>query len=89
MALVSANAEILEEAHDYAVNYTYALEEGLDPMVLVGEPSEKTRPEPVEQVSHSAAAQEGLPSFLRRTADENGEVRFSSIRKVGLAAITG
>lgn len=40
MALVGSDPAILEEAVDYAVNYTYALEEGLDPDVLLGLPSQ-------------------------------------------------
>lgn len=36
MALVASDPDLLDEATDYAVNYTYALEEGLDPAVVLG-----------------------------------------------------
>ena len=38
MALVGSDPEVLDEAIDYAVNYTYALEEGLDPAAVLGWP---------------------------------------------------
>lgn len=36
VALVAEAPEIVEEASDYAVNYAFALEEGLDPAVFLG-----------------------------------------------------
>ncbi|GLQ28156.1 flagellar motor protein [Sulfitobacter pacificus] len=36
MALVASDPDLLDEAIDYAINYTYALEEGLDPYVILG-----------------------------------------------------
>lgn len=39
MALVASDPSVLEEATDYALNVTYALEEGLDPAMVLGLPS--------------------------------------------------
>lgn len=36
MALVASDPDLLDEAIDYSINYTYALEEGLDPAVVLG-----------------------------------------------------
>lgn len=36
MALVASDPDLLDEAIDYSINYTYALEEGLDPAILLG-----------------------------------------------------
>lgn len=36
MALVASDPSVLEEATDYALNVTYALEEGLDPAMVLG-----------------------------------------------------
>lgn len=40
MTLIASDPAILEEAIDYAVNVTYAIEEGLDPSVLLGRVSD-------------------------------------------------
>ncbi|MDF3414845.1 flagellar motor protein [Sulfitobacter sp. M57] len=36
MALVASDPDLLDEAIDYSMNYTYALEEGLEPSVVLG-----------------------------------------------------
>ncbi len=41
MALVASDPSVLEEATDYALNVTYALEEGLDPAMILGLPSNR------------------------------------------------
>ena len=38
MALLASNQSILDEATDYLINYTYAIEEGLDPAMILGQP---------------------------------------------------
>ncbi len=60
MALVAEAPEIVEEASDYAVNYAYALEEGLDPAVFLG----------IETTRAPAAPDHGLPeaAFVSRRA---------------------
>ena len=47
MALIGLNSSVLDEATDYMVNYTYAMEEGLDPALLLGRPSWASIREPV------------------------------------------
>lgn len=87
MALVASDTMILDEAIDYAVNYTYALEEGLDPAVILGL---KPRVEaiqnkaPVPQASSGSNVKEIsplLPEFLRRSAEHAKRPRFASVRK--------
>jgi len=48
MELVASYPAILEEAIDYAVNYTYALEEGLDPEVLLSIKQKDYRASPIQ-----------------------------------------
>ena len=43
LALVAEAPEIVEEASDYAVNYAFAQEEGLDPAVFLGIEAETTK----------------------------------------------
>ncbi len=43
LALVAEAPEIVEEASDYAVNYAFAQEEGLDPAVFLGVEAETTK----------------------------------------------
>ena len=47
MALIASNPSILDEATDYLVNYTYAVEEGLDPALLLGRPPMAAAVDPV------------------------------------------
>lgn len=92
MVLVSSNADILEEALDYAVNYTYALEEGLDPLVLVGQDTSETGVAPdaiSEEFLNRTGIRPVVPDFLRRSAENAKRVKFASIRKAGLSALTG
>lgn len=95
MALVASDPAVLEEAIDYAVNVTYALEEGLDPAQLLGLPplpresrsrgSDVSPPvDPVQRASHTRALGELnplLPDFLRRSAEASRRPRFASVRK--------
>lgn len=92
MVLVSSNPEILEEANDYAVNYTYALEEGLDPLMMLGQ----DKPEgdaPVSDTAEEVLSKSGrrpvVPDFLRRSAENAKRAKFASVRKVSFAALTG
>lgn len=89
MVLVSSNADILEEAHDYAVNYTYALEEGLDPLILVGQQPADDAPLAEDEDISEHLGTAGVPDFLRRSPDSAKRVKFASIRKAGLTALTG
>jgi hypothetical protein len=85
LALVGSNPEILHEAVDYAMNYTYALEEGLDPAAVLGLP-------PAGAESAAEAAREPnplLPEFLRRSALNGGRPRFSSVRARKAEALAG
>lgn len=92
MVLISCNPDILEEAHDYAVNYTYALEEGLDPLRMLGHdaPSEDaTLSDDVQEVLRTTGRRPVVPDFLRRSAENARRAKFASVRKVGFAALTG
>ncbi|WP_370399470.1 flagellar motor protein [Sulfitobacter sp. JB4-11] len=92
MALVSCNPDILEEAHDYTVNYTYALEEGLDPLRMLGNdaPSVDAPPsDEVREVLSKTGRQPVVPDFLRRSAENAKRAKFASVRKVAFAALTG
>lgn len=98
MALVASDPAILDEAIDYAVNYTYALEEGLDPDVVLG-----LKPAPQDKVvmptlraSASRSAEKAaptseisplLPDFLRRSAEHARRPRFASVRKSKMAML--
>lgn len=99
MALVASDRTVLDEAIDYAVNYTYALEEGLDPAVVLGrKPRDASRTESVQMAivpDNSDEPEERsrgnlsplLPEFLRRSAEQARRPRFSSVRKVKLSAL--
>jgi hypothetical protein len=91
MALVASDPDLLDEAIDYSVNYTYALEEGLDPAVVLGrrpveaafsrQPLAASRthiePESVPRRELSPL----LPDFLRKSAEHARRPRFASVRK--------
>lgn len=91
MALVASDPANLEAAIDYAVNYTYALEEGLDPSVLLGLETSETPIEPkAKKAVEDSVAQEQvavrelsplLPDFLRKSAERARRPRFASVRK--------
>lgn len=95
MALVSSDPDILDEAIDYAVNYTYALEEGLDPEVVLGlKPTVESPPVARTPVRHRKLVQQPaapepvaprgpsplLPEFLRRSAEQTRRPRFATVR---------
>jgi hypothetical protein len=61
MALVASDPAILEEAIDYAVNYTYALEEGLDPAVVLGLKRDAAAARQPDREEESAAQIEAAP----------------------------
>tara|TARA_R110002074_G_scaffold311520_1_gene482366 strand:+ start:5993 stop:6553 length:561 start_codon:yes stop_codon:yes gene_type:complete len=87
MALVASDPVILEEATDYAVNYNYALEEGLDPAVLLGlQPASDVAPAPMPQYDPATRSTEAdvnplLPDFLRRSVERSRRPTFSSRRR--------
>lgn len=87
MALVASDPVILEEATDYAVNYNYALEEGLDPAVMLGLQSESNiAPVATPQYDPVARITEMdvnplLPDFLRRSVERSRRPMFSSRRR--------
>ncbi len=93
MALVASDLAILEEAIDYAVNVTFAIEEGLDPAVVLGRKpvAEVARPRdivlrrPAVEVESALPATRELspllPEFLRHSVDMNRRARFSSVRR--------
>ena len=100
MALVASDLTVLDEAIDYAVNYTYALEEGLDPAIVLGlMPSvqavpvstpksvQHTKPAPVVDRKASGELSPLLPEFLRKSAEQARRPRFASVRKPKLAAL--
>lgn len=101
MALVGSDPAILEEAIDYAVNVTYALEEGLDPAEMLGLPplprESRSRGsdvspvvDPVRRASHDRALGELsplLPDFLRRSAEASRRPRFASVRKTRVSPV--
>lgn len=74
MALVAEAPEIVEEAADYAVNYAYALDEGLDPAVFLGVEAGRRAPEPEdeplseEETSEASAGKRGASFVSRRSA---------------------
>lgn len=55
MALVASDPSILDEATDYMVNYTYAVEEGLDPEMVLG--LKPAAPQVVREAPRPAAPQ--------------------------------
>lgn len=90
MALVASDAFILEEAIDYAVNYNYALEEGLDPDRMLGLETQESKPAsdllsspaPVAQKTFPAegGATSLVPEFMRRSVDRPRRPMFASRR---------
>jgi hypothetical protein len=94
MALVASDPGLLDDAIDYSVNYTYALEEGLDPAVILGQQTVEVQVprRPVaplatslqrEQPAHIARGELSplLPDFLRKSAERARRPKFASIRK--------
>ncbi len=92
MTLIASDNGVLEDALDYSVNYNYALEEGLDPAVLLG-----TRSFPAEENVNDSKRLAGyrggsritkeatnaaslVPEFLRRSADRTCKPQFASRR---------
>jgi len=76
IALVAEAPEIVEEASDYAVNYAYALEEGLDPAVFLGIEMAGARKGPDQDVPEAAfvsrRAKPAVPPVVTKRA---GRVR--------------
>ncbi|NEK23855.1 flagellar motor protein [Sulfitobacter sp. JBTF-M27] len=102
MALVASDPTVLDEAIDYAVNYTYALEEGLDPALVLGlkprvpaapvsapKPVQHSTPAPAPAVDRKSTGELSplLPEFLRRSAEQARRPRFVSVRKPKLAVL--
>lgn len=89
MALVASDSVVLEEAIDYAVNYNYALEEGLDPATMLGFDLPASDPAPTTQrdtmVNEEAHAM--LPEFLRRSVERSRRPIFSSRRVPSLGEL--
>jgi len=89
MALVASDSVVLEEAIDYAVNYNYALEEGLDPATMLGFDLPASDPAPATQrdtmVNEEAHAM--LPEFLRRSVERSRRPIFSSRRVPSLGEL--
>ncbi|WP_295512623.1 flagellar motor protein [uncultured Sulfitobacter sp.] len=90
MTLIASDQGILEDALDYSVNYNYALEEGLDPALLLGLKGSE-RPTPQCATNRFAGYRTGrktqtdsanslLPEFLRRSAERSRRPQFSSRR---------
>lgn len=95
MALIASDPLIVHEAIDYDLNYTYAIEEGLDPAVVMGLPSRRgqsdtsrssrRKVEASQEAPSSTGVKRGelsplLPDFLRRTAEQSRRPFFSSVR---------
>ena len=100
MALVASDPTVLDEAIDYAVNYTYALEEGLDPAMVLGlkprtQTAAKAAPKPVQHSTPAPAVDRKatgelsplLPEFLRKSAEHARRPKFASVRKPKLGAL--
>lgn len=96
MALVASDPDVLDEAVDYAVNYTYAIEEGLNPAVVLGwELPDEPAPRRSSAAPVGAARRQAedpstgtlrgmsplLPDFLRKSAVQTRRPRFASVRK--------
>jgi len=88
MALVGSDRTVLDAAIDYAVNYTYALEEGLDPAIVLGLKPRGSSPTAPKSVKHTTPEQKVprelsplLPDFLRKSAEQARRPRFTSVRK--------
>jgi hypothetical protein len=82
MALVASDPVVLEEAVDYAVNYNYALEEGLDPAKMLG--LDIPTADPVVASPRGTMVNEEanpmLPEFLRRSVERSRRPIFASRR---------
>jgi hypothetical protein len=82
MALVASDPVVLEEAVDYAVNYNYALEEGLDPAKMLG--LDIPTADPVVAAPRGTMVNEEanpmLPEFLRRSVERSRRPIFASRR---------
>ncbi len=100
MALVASDPDLLDEAIDYSVNYTYALEEGLDPAVMLGlQPAKiNVSRQPVTSSMASQARVEPeplarrelsplLPEFLRKSAARTRRPKFASVRRVKIGML--
>ena len=71
IALVASDPSILDEATDYMVNYTFALEEGLDPDLVLGIKDAPVRAEPSSPLAAPLVA---APSEPRLVADASRRV---------------
>lgn len=100
MALVASDLCLLDEAIDYSMNYTYALEEGLDPAVVLGRrtlgvipPSGPVAPRPASQnqkKSDTLPRRELsplVPDFLRKSAMLSRRPKFASVRKAKIGML--
>jgi hypothetical protein len=93
MALLATEDSLPELAHDYLLNFSYALEEGLDVSRLTG--THRFRPVAANQNTKAhkpepqATGSSLLPEFLRHSAMNAVRPRFSSVRKAGPVSLAG
>lgn len=86
LTLIKADRALLDEAVDYAVNYNYAVEEGLDPLAMVGRSAIAMTNGITKLHKRHAKQKEGnrqktiVPQFLRTTVINGRSARFSTIR---------
>ncbi len=87
-ALLADAPNLLEDANDYSVNYSYALEEGLDPVAFLGsapaEPTVAADRSPVVQTSveEDAPASHGAISFQSRRVKPEPEPAQKPLRNL-------
>lgn len=94
LTLIKADETLLDEAVDYAVNYNYAVEEGLDPLAMVGR-SGMTITNGIAKLHNRYARQEEgsprkaiVPQFLRTAVINGQSARFSTVRGRKAAALS-
>lgn len=94
LTLIKADRALLDEAVDYAVNYNYAVEEGLDPLAMVGRSETAVTTSIAKLHNRFAKQEEGsprrtvVPQFLRTAVINGQSARFSTVRGRAGAALS-